>query len=137
MESSDFPVFQLFDPLCWFEDSIAEGDVEVGHSAVVLNVPVGGPLKYVFVVFDTIMKSADLFIEVANFAGLLCIMSGDGCEEPLCNGLEYVGVEVRVGCQGGHNGTGRHRWFWTLDRADWERDAVFGGRGIGGIGRAV
>ena len=106
MESGDLPIFQLLDPFCWFEDSIAEGNVEVGHSPVVLDVPVGGLLEYVLVVFDTVMKPTDLFIEVADFAGLLCVVSSDGCKEPLCNGSEYVGIEVRVGCQGGCNGIG-------------------------------
>ena len=126
MEPSDSSVFQLFDPLHWLEDPIAEGNVEVGHSPVVLDVPVGGMFKYVFVVFDVVVEPADLLVEAADFAGLLSVVSGDGCEEPLCDGLEDVGVEVRVGCQSGHNGTGRHRWFWTLDWTNQERDAVFG-----------
>ena len=127
MESGDLPVFQLLDPFYRFENSVAEGNVEVGHSPVILDVPIGGPLEYVLVVFDAVVKSADLFIEVVNFAGLLCVVSGNGCKEPLCNGSEYVGVEVRVGHQRGRNGTGRHRWFRTLDRVDRKGDAVFGG----------
>ena len=86
---------------------------------------------------DAVVESADLLVEVADFAGLLGIVSGDGCEEPLCNGLEDISVEVRVGRQCGRNGTGRHRWFWTLDQADWERDVVFGGQGVGEIDRAI
>jgi hypothetical protein len=106
MESGDPSIFQLLDPLGQFEDSIAKGDVKVGHPPIVLNVPVGGSLKYVFVVFDVVMESTDLFFEAANFAGLLGITSGDGCEEPFSNGSENVGVEIGVGCQGGCNGTG-------------------------------
>ena len=127
VESSNPSVFQLLDPLCWFEDSVAEGNEEVGHLPVILDVPIGGPLKYVFIMFDMVVKSADLLIKAVDFAGFLGVMSGDGCKEPLCNGLEYVGIEVRVGRQGGRNSTGRHRWFRALDRTDRERDAIFGG----------
>ena len=106
MESGNPSVLQLFDPLRRLEDSVTEGNVEVGHSAIILNVSVRGPLEYVFVVLDTVVESTDLLVEAVNFAGLLGIASGDGHEEPLCNGSEDVGVEVRVGCQSGHNGTG-------------------------------
>jgi hypothetical protein len=105
MESSNLPIFQLLDPLGRFEDSVTEGNVEVGHSPIVLDIPIGGSFKYVFVMFDVVVKSADLFVEAMNFAGLLGIASGDGCEEPLCNGSEDVSVKVRVGCQGGCNST--------------------------------
>ena len=127
VEPSDLPVFQLLDPLGWFKDSVAEGDVEVGHLPVVVNVPIRGPFEYVFIVSDVVVKLTDLFVEAANFADLLGIASGDGCKEPLFDGLEDVSVEVRVGCQGGHNGTRRHRWFWTLNRTNRERDVVFDG----------
>ena len=137
MESSDLPVFQLLDSLGWLEDSITEGDVEVGHSPIILDVPVRGLFEYIFVVFDAVVKSADLFFEVADFGGLLGVASGNGREEPLCDGLEDVGVKVRVGCQDGCNGIRRHRWFRTLDQTNWERDTVFGGRGIGGIDRSI
>ena len=95
VESGDPSIFQLLDPLGWFEDSIAKGDVKVGHPPVILDVPVGGSLKYVFVVFNVVMESADLFSKAANFAGLLGIALGDGCEEPFSNGSENVGIEVR------------------------------------------
>ena len=106
MEPGDLPVFQLLDPLGRFEDPITEGNVKVGHSPVVLNLPIRGLFKYVFVMFDVVMKSADLLVKAANFAGFLGVASGDGCEEPFCDGSEDVGVEVRVGCQCGCHGTG-------------------------------
>jgi hypothetical protein len=106
VEPSNSSVFQLLDPLRWLEDPVAEGNVEVGHSSIVFNVTVGGTFKYVFVVFDAVVEPTDLLIEVADFAGLLSIASGDGCEEPLCDGLEDVSVEVRVGHQSGRNSTG-------------------------------
>jgi hypothetical protein len=127
MKPGDSSVFQLLDPFRWFEDPVAEGNEEVGHSPVILGVPIRGSLKYAFVVFNTVVKSVDLLIEAMDFAGLLGVMSGDGCEEPLCNGSEDVGIEVRVRHQGGRNSTGRHRWFRTLDQVDRERDAVFDG----------
>ena len=127
MKPGDLSVFQLLDPLRWLEDPVADGNVEVGHSPIVLNVPIRGAFKYVFVVFDVVVEPMDLLIEAVDFAGLLSVALGDGCEEPLCNGSEDIGIEVRVGRQSGCNGTGRHRWFWTLDQTNQERDAVFSG----------
>jgi hypothetical protein len=137
MEPRDSAVFKLLDPFCWFEDSIAQGNEEVGDSPVVFDVPVGGTFEYVFVVFDPVVESGNLFFEATNFDVFVGVALGNGCEEPFSDGSEDVGIEVRVCCQCGHNGTGRHRWFWTLDQRDWERNAVLGGRGVGGIGRAI
>jgi hypothetical protein len=130
MKSGDPSIFQLLDPLGRFEDSIAEGNIEVGHPPVILNIAVGGLLKYVFVMFDAVMESADLLLEVADFTGLLGVMLGDGCEEPISDGSEDVCVKIGVGRQGGCNGTRRHRWFQTLDRSDLERGMVLSRRGI-------
>jgi hypothetical protein len=130
MVSGNSSIFQLFDPLGWTEDSITEGDVEVGYLSVVLDVPVGGLFEYILVVFDAVMKPVDLLFEAADFAGFLGIASGDGGEEPFSNGSEDVCIEIGVGHQGGCNCIGQHRWFWTLDRSDWERDAVLSGQGI-------
>ena len=105
MESGNPPVFQLLDPLGWSEDSIAKGNIEVGHPPVVLNIPVGGSLEYIFVVFDTVMEPMDLLFEATNFAGFLGVTLGDGCKEPFSDGSENVSVEVGVGCQGGCNST--------------------------------
>ena len=126
MESSDPSVFQLLDPLGWLEDSVAEGDVKVGHPPVVLDVSIRGSLEYIFVMLNAVVEPVDLLFEAANFAGFLGVTPGNGCKEPFGNGLENVGVEVRVGRQGGRNSTGRHRWFRTLDRSDRERDTVLG-----------
>ena len=122
----DPPVFQLFDPFGWAEDSIAKGNVEVGNLSVILNVSVKGSFEYVFIVPNAVMESADLLFEAADFAGFLGIVSGNGGEEPFSNGSEDVCIEFGVGHQGGCNCTGRHRWFWTLDRSDQERDTVLG-----------
>ena len=127
MEPGDASIFELFDPLCRFEDSIAQRDEEVGDSSFVFDVPVGGAFEYVFIVFDLVVESGNLFFEATNFDIFMGVTSGDGCEEPFDDGSEDVGVEVRVCCQCVRNGIGRHRWFWTLDRTDWERDAVFNG----------
>ena len=127
MESGDPSIFQLFDPLGWFEDSIAKGNVEVGYLPIILDISVGGSFKDIFIVFDAIVEPANLLLEAANFAGLLGVVSGDGCKEPFSDGLENVGVEVGVGCQGGCNSTGQHRWFRTLNWSDRKRDAVLGG----------
>jgi hypothetical protein len=137
VEPSDLAIFKLLDPLCQLEDSLAQGNEEVGDSPVVFSVSVGGMFKYVFIMFDPVMESSDLFFKVTNFDIFMGIALGDGCEEPFSDGSEDVGVEVRVCCQCGRNGIGQHRWFRTLNRMDWERDAVLGGRGIGGIGRGV
>ena len=99
----------------------------MGDSPIVLDIPIGGAFEYVFVVLDTIVEPTNLLFEATDFDVFLGIASGNGCEEPFCNGSEDVSIEVRVRCQCGRNGTGRHRWFWALDWTNWERNAVFGG----------
>ena len=130
MEPSDLSVFQLFDPLGWFEDSITEGNVEVGHLPIVFDISIGGPLEYVFIMFNAVMESTDLLFEVANFSGLLGIASGNGVKEPFSDGSEDVRIEIGVGRQCSCNCIGRHRWFQALNQSDWERAVVFGGRDI-------
>ena len=137
MEPGDTPVFELLDPFCRLVDSIAQGDEEVGDSPVIFDVSVRGAFEYVFVVFNLVVESGDLFFEATNFDVFMGVVSGDGCKEPFSDGSEDVGVEVRVCRQCVRNGIGRHRWFRTLDRTDRERDAVLSRRGIGGIGRAI
>ena len=137
VKSSDASIFKLLDPLRRFEDSVAQGNEEVGDPSFVFNVPVRGAFEYVFVVFDSIVESSNLLFEATNFDVFLGIALSDGREEPFGNGSEDVGVKVGVCCQSGRNGTGRHRWFRTLERADRERDAVLDGRGVGRIGRSV
>ena len=106
MEPGDLTVFELFDPLCWFEDPITQGNEEVGDSPIVLDVPIRGAFKYVFIVLDTIVEPANLFLEATDFDVFLGVVLSDSCEEPFCNGSEDVGIEVRVCCQCGRNGTG-------------------------------
>ena len=106
MEPGDSTVFELFDPFCWFEDPVAQGNEEVGDSSIVLNVPIGGVFEYVFIVLDTIVEPTNLFLEVTDFDVRLGVTSSDGCKEPFCNGSEDVGIEARVRCQCGRNGTG-------------------------------
>ena len=105
MESGDLSIFQLFDPLGQFEDPIAKGNVEMRHLPVVLDIPIGGLFKDVFVVLNAVVEPTNLLSKAANFAGLLGVTSGDGCEESLSNGSKNVGIEIGVGCQGGCNGT--------------------------------
>ena len=125
MESGDLTIFKLFDPLGWLKDPVAKGDEEVGDSPIVLNIPVGGAFEYVFVVLNTIVEPGDLFFEAMDLDVFLGVMSGNGHKEPLGDCLEDVGIKVRVGCQCGRNGTGRHRWFWALNWMNRERNAVF------------
>ena len=127
VEPGDSTVFQLLDPFCWFKDPVAKGNEEVGYSPVVLNVSIRGAFEYVFVVLGMIMESTDLLIETTDFDGFFGIMSGDGCEEPLGDGSEDVGIEVRVSRKSVCNSIGRHRWFQALERSDRERGAVFNG----------
>ena len=130
VEARDSTVLELLDPFRRFEDSVTQGNEELGDSPIVFDVSIGGAFKYVFIVFDPVMKSGDLFFEVANFNVFMGVMSGNGCEEPLYDGSENVGIEVRVCRQRGRNGIGQHRWFWCFNRTHRERDAVLGGRGV-------
>jgi hypothetical protein len=127
VESGDASIFQLFDPFCWLEDSFAQRNVEVGHPPLVVNVAIWGSFEDVFIVFDSVVEPGDLFFETADFDIFMGIASGNGCEEPLCDGSKDVSVEVRVCRQRGRNGIGRHRWFRGFERADRERDAVLDG----------
>ena len=96
--ASDSAVLQPFDPFGGVENSITDGDVEVGYWPVVLDVTIGGSVECVFIVLDTVMEPVDLLLEVADFAGFLGVASGDGCEEPFSDGLEDVCIEIGVGC---------------------------------------
>ena len=125
--AGDSTIFQPFDPFGGAKDSVADGDVEVRHLPIVLNVPIGGSVECVLIVLNMVMKPADLLLKVADFAGFLGVTPSDGSEEPLSNGSKDVHIELRVGRQGGCNCTRRHRWFQTLDRSDWERDVILGG----------
>ena len=137
VEPSDSTIFELFDPFCRLEYPVTQGNEEVGDSPFVFDVSVGGAFEYVLVVFDLIVESGDLFLEVTDFDVLVGVVSGNGGEEPFGDGSEDVGVKIGVCCQCGHNGIGRHRWFRTLEWMDRERDAVLDGRGVGGIGRSI
>ena len=128
--TSNSAVFQPLDPFGGPVDSIAEGNVKVGHSPVVLDVAIRGSFELIFIVFNAIVEPSDLFFKALLLAGGMGLMLGNGREEPISNGSEDCCVKVRVGCQGGCNGTGRHRWFRTLDQSDWERDAVLGKQDI-------
>ena len=103
VESGNPSVFQLLEPLGQFEDSIPKGNVQVGHPRIVLDVPVGGLLKYVFIVLDVVVEPTDLFFKMVDFTGFLGIALSDGGEEPFSDGLEDVRIEIRVGHQGGCN----------------------------------
>ena len=127
---SNSSVFQLFDPFGGVEDSITGGDVKVGYSPLVLDVPIGGSVKRVLIVLDAVVESTDLFFEAVDFAGFLGVTSGNSGEEPISNGSKHVHIEIGVGRQGGCNCTRRHRWFRTLDWSDWEGDVVLGGQDI-------
>ena len=137
VEPGDASILELLDPFCWFENSLAQGNEEVGNSSIVFNVTIGGAFEYVFVVFNPIVESGNLFFEATDFNVFMGVASGDGCEEPFDDGSEDVGVKVRVCRQCVRNGIGRHRWFRTLDRTDQERGAVLDGRDVGGTGRCI
>ena len=128
--TSDSAIFQPFDPLGGTMDSIAEGDVKVGYSPVIFDIAIGGPFKHISIVFNVVMEPLDLFFEAAYFTGFVGFMLCDCREEPVSNGSKDGCIEIGVGRQGGCNCTGRHRWFWTLDWSDQERDAVLGRRGV-------
>ena len=71
MVTGNSAIFEPFDPLGRMVDSIAEGNVEVGYSPIVLNIAVGSPVKHIFIVFNMVVEPLDLFFEVAYFAGFM------------------------------------------------------------------
>ena len=106
MKPGDVSVFELFDPLCWFEDSVAQRDEEVGDSSFVFDVSIRGTFEYVLVVFDPVVEPSNLFFEAMNFDVFLGVTSGNSHEEPFGNGSKDVGVKVGVCRQSGRNGIG-------------------------------
>ena len=106
VKPGDASVFELFDPLCRFENSVAQRDEEVGDSSFVFNVSVRGVFEYVFVVFDPVVEPGNLLFEATNFDVFLGVASSDGREEPFGDGSEDVGIKVGVCRQSGRNGIG-------------------------------
>ena len=127
MVSGDSAVLESFDPFGQAEDSVAQGNVELGNLPIIGDVALGGSLKLVFIVLNMILQTHDLSLEVVSFNGCLSFMSGDCGEEVIGHCLEDVWVEFGMGSEGHCNGIGQHRWFQTLDQSDWE--------GHGGLGR--
>jgi hypothetical protein len=76
--TSDSAVIQPFDPLGRTVDLVAQRNVEMGHSPIVLNVAIRGSVKHIFVVLDTVVKPSDLLFEVAHLAGLVGLALYDG-----------------------------------------------------------
>ena len=105
MVAGNLAIFQPFDPFGGVEDSIADGDVEVGYLPIILDITVRGSVKCVLIVLDMVVEPVNLLLEAADFAGLLSFTSSDGCEEPFSDGSEDVCIEIRVDCQGGCNCT--------------------------------
>ena len=103
--SGNSPIIQPFDPFGWAEDSITEGNVEMGDSSVILFIAIGRLVECVLLVLDAVVESVDLFFEVVNLACLLGVTSGDDREEPFSDGSEDVRIEIGVGHQGGCNCT--------------------------------
>jgi hypothetical protein len=108
-------------------DSVAQGDVELGNLPVSDNVAIGGSVKCIFVMLDMVVEPSDLFLKVVHFDSSLCFTLGNGGKEPISDGSEDAQVELRMGSQGCHNSTRQHRWFWTLNWSDRERDRVLSG----------
>ena len=78
MITSNSAVLQPFDPFGGTMDSIAKGDVKVGHSPIIDDIAIRGPFKVVFIVLDMVMEPSDLFLEAVHFAGSLGFALSNG-----------------------------------------------------------
>ena len=76
--TSDPAIFQPFDPLGGVEDSITNGDVEVRHSPIILDIAVGRSIECVLIVLDTIVEPVDLLFESTDFTGFIGFTLSDG-----------------------------------------------------------
>ena len=106
VKAGDSAVFQPLDPFSRAEDSIAQGNVELGNLPVVDDVSFQGSFKLVLVVFDMILQTCGLSLEVMHFDGCLCLILGDCSKEAISDCLEDVRVEFRMGSNGCCNGIG-------------------------------
>ena len=76
--TSDPAIFQPLDPFGRAEDSIANGNVEVGHPSVILGVAIRGSVECILVVLNTVVEPTDLLFEMVDFTGFVGFT--------LCNG---------------------------------------------------
>ena len=90
MEPGDMSIFELFDPFCRFEDSLAQGNEEVGDSPVVFDVPIGGAFEYIFIVFDPVVESGNLFFEATNLLRRTPLSGPYRLHGPSRSGVPYV-----------------------------------------------
>ena len=130
MISSNSAIFQSLNPFGRAEDSIIQGNVEVGNLSIIDDVALEGLLEVILVVLDMILQAINLSLEAFDFSGCLCLASGNNGEETFGDCTEDVQVELGMGSKGHCNSNGRHRWFQALDQPDQERCKGFGGQDI-------
>jgi len=99
---------------------VATRDVEVGNAAIVDGVPLWGPLEGFLVLEDVFLESLDLLGEPPILHGSVGLSVDDGGEQPICDGVQELVVNVGVSSKHGLGGPWRHgRWpqSWrTRDR---------------------
>ena len=78
MVTGNSAIFQPLDPFGGMVDSVAKGNVEVGHSPIVDNIAIGGLFELVFIVLDMVMEPLNLVFEAMHFASSLGLMLSDG-----------------------------------------------------------
>ena len=99
-------IFKPLDPFGRAEDSITQGNVEVGDLSAVDDEALRSFLEAGFVMQDVILKAIDLSLEAFDFDGCLCLTSGDCGEEAVSNHVKDVWVELRMGSKGHCNSSG-------------------------------
>ena len=76
--TGDPAVFQPFDPFGGAENSITNGDVEVGHLSIVLDVAIWGSVECILVVLNMVVEPTDLLFEAVDFTGFVDFALSDG-----------------------------------------------------------
>ena len=92
-EASHCALLQLFDPLDFLLQAIADVDSEPGVFGVE-NVPLGATLEGVGVSFDEVLESVNSAIEFPYFGDVIVLPLLDRFEQCFGDSLQGVGVEV-------------------------------------------
>jgi hypothetical protein len=84
---------------------ITHWDVKVADLPVVKDKTVGGVVEGVFIMKDALLQVVEAVLVTLLGNSQVGLAVRNGLEESICNGLEKSGVKVRLGLEGGLDGT--------------------------------